>query len=137
MVSIPGWPVRRMDDKGNHTTTEVAQMKYLLTIFNDESGTAEATPDQIKETMAAYGAFGQAIEEAGVHVAGEGLQPTATATTVRVRDGERLADRRPVRRDARSSSAGSTCSTARTSTRRSAGPPRSPARSRARSRCGR
>ena len=50
----------------------------------------EATPEQIQETMAAYGAFGQEIEAAGVHVAGEGLQPTATATTVRVRDGERL-----------------------------------------------
>ena len=65
-------------------------MKYMLTIFNDESGMTEATPDQIRQTMAAYGAFGQAIEDAGVHVAGEGLQPTATATTVRVRDGERL-----------------------------------------------
>ena len=50
----------------------------------------EATPEQIQQTMAAYGAFGQEIEEKGVHVAGEGLQPTATATTVRVRDGERL-----------------------------------------------
>ena len=40
--------------------------------------------------MEAYGAFGQEIEEKGVHVAGEGLQPTATATTVQVRDGERL-----------------------------------------------
>ena len=40
--------------------------------------------------MDAYGAFGQEIEDSGVYVAGEGLQPTATATTVRVRDGERL-----------------------------------------------
>ena len=65
-------------------------MKYMLTIFTDETGMTEATPEQIQETMAAYGAFGQAIEDAGVYVAGEGLQPTATATTVRVRDGERL-----------------------------------------------
>jgi hypothetical protein len=65
-------------------------MKYMLTIFNDEAGMTEATPDQIKDTMAAYGAFGQAVEDAGVYVTGEGLQPTATATTVRVRDGERL-----------------------------------------------
>ena len=65
-------------------------MKYMLTIFNDEAGMTQATPDQIKETMAAYGAFGQAVEDAGVYVTGEGLQPTATATTVRVRDGERL-----------------------------------------------
>ena len=65
-------------------------MKYMLTIFTDEAGMTQATPDQIKEMMAAYGAFGQEIEDAGVFVAGEGLQPTATATTVRVRDGERL-----------------------------------------------
>ncbi len=65
-------------------------MRYMLNIFTDETGMTQATPAQIGEMMAAYGAFGQEIEEAGVHVAGEGLQPTATATTVRVRDGERL-----------------------------------------------
>ena len=65
-------------------------MKYLLTIYNDESGFGEATPEQISQMMEAYGAFGKEIEEAGAHLAGEGLQPTATATTVRVRDGERL-----------------------------------------------
>ena len=65
-------------------------MKYLLTIYNDESGFGEATPEQIRQMMEAYGEFGREIEEAGAHLAGEGLQPTATATTVRVRDGERL-----------------------------------------------
>ncbi len=65
-------------------------MKYLLTIYNDESGFGEATPEQISQMMEAYGAFGKEIEEAGSHLAGEGLQPTATATTVQVRDGERL-----------------------------------------------
>ena len=65
-------------------------MRYMLTIFTDERGMTEATPEQIRQTMEAYGAFGQEIEDKGVYVAGEGLQPTATATTVRVRDGERL-----------------------------------------------
>ena len=65
-------------------------MRYMLNIYNDESGMTDATPDQVKDTMAAYGAFGQEIEEAGVHVAGEGLQPAATATKVQVRDGERI-----------------------------------------------
>jgi hypothetical protein len=40
--------------------------------------------------MAAYGAFGQAAQEAGVLLGGEGLQPTSTATTVRVRNDETL-----------------------------------------------
>ena len=65
-------------------------MRYLLTIYMDERGMTEASPEQISQTMEAYGAFGQEIEEKGVHIAGEGLQPTATATTVQVRAGERL-----------------------------------------------
>src|SRR5215217_1055896 len=40
--------------------------------------------------MNAYYAFGDEAEKAGVLLGGEGLQPTATATTVRVRDGEPL-----------------------------------------------
>ena len=41
--------------------------------------------------MAAYGAFTQALDEAGALVAAHRLQPTNTARTVRVRDGETLA----------------------------------------------
>jgi hypothetical protein len=63
-------------------------MKYLLTIYNDESGWSEVTPEQSGQIMAAYEAFGRAATEAGVMLGGEGLQPTSTATTVRVRDGE-------------------------------------------------
>jgi hypothetical protein len=65
-------------------------MKFLAIIYNDESSFADATPEQIGELFAAHGAFGEAATKAGVYVGGEGLQPTATATTVRVRDGERL-----------------------------------------------
>jgi hypothetical protein len=63
-------------------------MKYLLTIYNDESGWSEVTPEQSGQIMAAYEAFGRAATESGVMLGGEGLQPTSTATTVRVRDGE-------------------------------------------------
>jgi hypothetical protein len=48
------------------------------------------TPEQSGKLMADYGAFGERAQEAGVLLGGEGLQPTATATTVRVRDGETL-----------------------------------------------
>jgi hypothetical protein len=65
-------------------------MKYVLTIYTDEQAWADQTPDDVKAMMDAYGEFGQAVEEAGVIVTGDGLQPTSTATTVRVRDGERL-----------------------------------------------
>jgi hypothetical protein len=65
-------------------------MRYLLTIYTDESRYATMTPEESGRLMADYGAFGRAAQEAGVLLGGEGLQPTATATTVRVRDGETL-----------------------------------------------
>ena len=65
-------------------------MKFLLTIYADESGWTEASPADVQRIMEAYGAFGQAAQDAGVLLGGEGLQPTSTATTVRVRDGETL-----------------------------------------------
>ena len=65
-------------------------MKYLITIYEDEANWAAATPEQTSEIMAAYGALGEALREAGAIVGGEALQPVSTATTVRVRDGETL-----------------------------------------------
>jgi hypothetical protein len=65
-------------------------MKYLLSIYTDESGFADVTPEQAADMTAAYIALSREMEQAGVALGGEGLQPTATATTVRLRDGERL-----------------------------------------------
>ena len=48
-------------------------MKYLLSIYTDESSWDSATPEQIKETMEAYFAFGREVEERGAYLAGEGL----------------------------------------------------------------
>jgi hypothetical protein len=64
-------------------------MKYAFTIYVDESQRESATPEQIQETSQAYGALTQEMEQKGVLAAGEGLYPATTATTVRVRDGER------------------------------------------------
>jgi hypothetical protein len=65
-------------------------MKYLLTIYNDESSYADATPEQIQQVMAAYEAFGREVSAAGAMLGGEGLSPSSTATTVQVRAGETL-----------------------------------------------
>src|SRR4051794_8111566 len=66
-------------------------MKFIALIYNDPAIYADATPEQIGEVFAAHGEFGQAASEAGVFQGvGDGLQPAVTATTVRVRDGERL-----------------------------------------------
>jgi hypothetical protein len=65
-------------------------MKFLALIYNDEHLYQDATPADIAATFEAHGKFGQDATEAGVFVGGEGLQPIATATTIRVRDDERM-----------------------------------------------
>jgi hypothetical protein len=59
-------------------------MKYLLTLFGDESRWVEATPEQQAASMKAWDDFTNATIEAGVHLGGEGLQPSATATSVAI-----------------------------------------------------
>jgi hypothetical protein len=65
-------------------------VKYLLTIYGDESSRNDITPEDGAREMAAYGTFTEDLQAAGAMLGGEGLQPTSTATTVRVRDGETL-----------------------------------------------
>jgi hypothetical protein len=64
-------------------------MKYAFTIYGDESARESASPEQMQAISQAYGEITQEMQGKGIFVAGDGLYPTATATTVRVRDGER------------------------------------------------
>src|SRR3954447_11017156 len=63
-------------------------MKYALLINEDETFWNATPREYLAKMMAGYQAFGE--RNAGAIVDGAALQPTATATTVRVRDGERL-----------------------------------------------
>ncbi len=65
-------------------------MKYLLTIYTDESRWAEATPQDLQDMMSDYEAYTREVIEAGVMLGGEGLARGGTATTVRVRGDEVL-----------------------------------------------
>ena len=65
-------------------------MKYLCTIYGDESQWGDVTPEEMSEVMKAYFTFSEDAQKAGVLVAGEGLERTSAATTVRVRNGERV-----------------------------------------------
>jgi len=64
-------------------------MRYAFTIYTDETQRENATPEQMQQVSQAYFELTQEMEQKGVLVAGDGLYPTPTATTVRVRDGER------------------------------------------------
>jgi hypothetical protein len=65
-------------------------MRYLLAIYGDEQGFSEATEADTAAMVAAYDSFTKDIVDRGLFQAGEALQPTSTATTVRVRDGQTL-----------------------------------------------
>ena len=65
-------------------------MKYMCLIYDNEANSA-TTPEALQAEIGEYMAFGQTIAEAGVDTGiSEALQPVATATTVRVRDGKTL-----------------------------------------------
>jgi hypothetical protein len=63
-------------------------MKYLCLIYDDEKKWGTMTKDQIDAMMAEYGAFTEGIKKSGQYIGGEPLQPTQTASTVRVRNGK-------------------------------------------------
>ena len=63
-------------------------MKYLCLIYDDEKlyeGMSKAESDAF---MGEYMEFTDGIRTSGHYVAGEALQPVATATTVRIRNGK-------------------------------------------------
>jgi len=63
-------------------------MQYLLMIYSEESGWSRMTQAQQEKGMAAYEAYNEALRAAGVLKGSNRLQPTTTATTVRVADGK-------------------------------------------------
>lgn len=65
-------------------------MKYMLLIHDDEQGWAKLSDAERQKIYAEYGQFGQSVKASGNYLAGAQLQPTTTATSVRVRDGKRL-----------------------------------------------
>ena len=65
-------------------------MQYMCLIYADESGWDRLSDDERNAMMGEYGAFTQSIRDSGNMVAGEALQATGTATTIRIRNGETL-----------------------------------------------
>jgi hypothetical protein len=63
-------------------------MKYILLIYAEEAAWTRLTPEQQKQSVAAYGAYTEALNAAGVRVASDRLRPIATATSVRAVNGE-------------------------------------------------
>jgi hypothetical protein len=65
-------------------------MRYMLLIYTDERTDAQPGTPGFDEMATAYNAFGEEVRARGVFQTGEALLPTSMATTVRVRNDQRL-----------------------------------------------
>jgi hypothetical protein len=65
-------------------------MKYMLTIYDDESIWSGVQPGEVTAMLDGYREFSEEVRGNGTFVAGEALESISTATTVRVKGGERL-----------------------------------------------
>ncbi len=63
-------------------------MKYLCLIYEDETLWQKMPKPEAEKIYGEYFAFGDGIKKSGHYVGGNALQPTQTATTVRVRNGK-------------------------------------------------
>jgi hypothetical protein len=63
-------------------------MQYLLLIYTSEKEEAAMSEQQMGTLFADYGALTDSIKRSGNYIGGDPLNPTATATTVRVRNGK-------------------------------------------------
>ena len=59
-------------------------MKYMLTLFNEEADWSNSTPEDMRASMSSWDEYTKALRDSGAFVAGEGLSPSATATTIRL-----------------------------------------------------
>ena len=65
-------------------------MKFSIIAYEtDDALAARRDPARRGAYWGAYGAYVQALRQAGVMAGGAGLEPPATAATVRLRDGHR------------------------------------------------
>ncbi len=65
-------------------------MKYMLLIYEDEKGWTKFSEAERQQLFGEYMQFSKDIRTSGHYQAGAPLQPTSTATSVRVRSQKRL-----------------------------------------------
>ena len=63
-------------------------MQYLLMVYVNETSWPKMSKAEQEQGMAAYGAYTEALNKAGVLKGSNRLQPVSTATTVRLANGK-------------------------------------------------
>jgi hypothetical protein len=93
-MSKPGDPVRHRFEGGEKRRRERKElsMKYMLSIIGEEATReTEPSPEEMQGMIQPWSDYSREVIEAGKFVAGEGLQPSATATTIKhAPGGERI-----------------------------------------------
>jgi hypothetical protein len=65
-------------------------MQYMLLIYTDETRWQKLSDGERGPIIQQWMAYTDALREAGALLAGDALQPTSTATTIHMKDGETL-----------------------------------------------
>ena len=69
---------------------ETGMAQYLLLIYGDESAWSQATEDDRAATLQAYGDYSKWLADKGWMLGGDALHDTSQATSVKLRNDERL-----------------------------------------------
>ncbi len=64
-------------------------MKYCVLVYETQEDFAKRTNEEAQSYWGAYSAYGRAMNESKVAAGGQALQPSSTATSLRIRDGKR------------------------------------------------
>jgi hypothetical protein len=70
-------------------------MQYMLLIYDEEKAWTAMPEAKRKAIFAEYGSFTENLKKSGRMVSGAPLQPTASATTLRVKDGKTVTTHGP------------------------------------------
>ena len=65
-------------------------MRYMLLIYDNEQAMMGKSPEEMSTIMDAWFKITDDLQKSGKMLAGDALQPTATATTVRANDSGRV-----------------------------------------------
>jgi hypothetical protein len=65
-------------------------MKYMLLLYGNEEAWANVTDEERQQGMMAHRDYSMALAESGAHIAGAPLQPSSSASTVTVENGETI-----------------------------------------------
>jgi hypothetical protein len=63
-------------------------MKYVLSLISEEGGLDDASPEEMKAVLDRWDAYTREAVDNGAFIVGEALQPSETASTVRIKEGE-------------------------------------------------